>query len=175
MRCASARRWEDFSSITLAVHGTGMGDRGALDLSLERAVYADGIRFAGDDGRKRFEVISLNRPPGRLVLASDPTAPMQFGEVATIFEVPLAVMRERMPGPCELQGNTRYLLDLDSGRLRHAGSPGKMPASLAIRGWTVLRDSPLPEQGRPSTVDTLGEFQASVGEDPRPPTRAASP
>ena len=49
-----------------------------------------------------------------------------------------------------------------SGSVRYELPRGKIPADIAIRGWTVFRRSMLPDKGVPSTFATLGEFQDSL-------------
>ncbi len=49
-----------------------------------------------------------------------------------------------------------------SGSVRYEVPRGKIPADIAIRGWTVFRRSMLPDKGVPSTFATLGEFQDSL-------------
>ena len=198
MRCDPASRWEDYSNITMATTAEAHGDRPAVTMTFEMSVHDDGDHLVADgpvaSGPTHVEIIQLNRPQGHLVLASDPAAPLQLGEVQMVFELPLLALKRQFESPCGLRANTRYPVEFGIGddavsgdfelqgdsirialqdtrrqeRFTYAGSisyrrpRGALPASTAIRGWTIFHGGVRPQDGEPSRFDTLADLPDSA-------------
>ncbi len=116
-RCDLAARWEDFAAISMT-NGFEM-DGKPTTMRFAMDVHDDGVHIVGDGalagGPQRIEVLELERPEGHLVLASDPSGPVQLGEVAMVFELPLGVLKRQAASPCELRASTRYPVRFDVG------------------------------------------------------------
>ena len=198
MRCDPAPRWQDYSTITMATTAEAHGGRPAVTMTFEISMHDDGDHLVADgpvnSGPTHVEIIQLNRPQGHLVLASDPSAPLQLGEVQMVFELPLLALRRQFESPCGLRANTRYPVEFGIGddavsgdfellgdsirialketrrqeRFTYAGSisykrtRGAVPASTAIRGWTIFRGGVRPQDGEPSRFDTLADLPDSA-------------
>ena len=120
--CGPDTAWADFSRLKLTVDAEG-GPRGApFRLQIEHTVHDDGIRIVGTDDGKRTEVIVLRRAGGRAVLASAPTAVREFGEIGTVYEVPLAALKGSFHNVCELRDNASHPVALRQGGESLAGS-----------------------------------------------------
>ena len=105
--CASERHWDDFSSIAVSVEGTD-GDHRRLSMKVETNVYDDGALVVANDVKPRLEVIWWSRPEGRIALGNSASAPLELSEVSMLFELPLATMKGRFQGPCDLHAKIRY-------------------------------------------------------------------
>ena len=106
-QCASERHWDDFSSIAVSVEGAD-GDDGRHSMKVETRVYEDGSLVVTDDVEPRLEVIWWFRPEGRIAVGNSASAPLELSEASMLYELPLATMKERFHGPCDLHALVRY-------------------------------------------------------------------
>jgi hypothetical protein len=188
--CALERRWDDFSSVAVSVEGAD-GDDPRHSMKVETTVYDNGSLVIASDVEPRLEVIWWARPEGRIALGNSASAPLELSEISMLYELPLATLKSRFPGPCDLRANIHYPVKTGSGddsvsgyierdgdairfelrekrghdEITYSGgfvykaSRGKIPAGLAIAGWTVFRGSINPEDGERSSFATLGDLQ----------------
>lgn len=192
LRCDPAPRWEDASSIEMAVQ-SDRGGSPAFAMTLEMAVHDNGLRLISVQDGRRIELIQLRRLAG-VALSSDPAGPKQLFEADMVFSVPFGVAKRQFPGPCEMRANTRYPVDFSvgddtvtgeveregntmriavldtrkrgnisyTGRLVFKSPHGSLPMDLSLRGWTIFHDGLGPEASEASRFDTLGDFLNSL-------------
>jgi hypothetical protein len=106
--CSPDARWRDFTSLDLTVQRRDRQGRDDPAARLEFDVDADGTRLVGDFGPWHGEMIELSQAGHRLILASDPTVPLQLGEASTLIEVPTQILEQRFHDACALRSGVRY-------------------------------------------------------------------
>ncbi len=90
----------------------------------------------------------------------------------TRYPIDLSAGDQVVKGEFQREGDTiRFTLDEQRGTAEHvayagqvtyARERGALPADLPIRGWTIFRKIPLPENGEPSRFDTLAALRESL-------------
>lgn len=121
-KCAVDAKWIDFTFIAMTAQADAHASDGGLSMKIEQTVYDDGMHIVGSDARRRSEVIALSLGEGLHVLASEPTAPREFGEVGMIYELPLAAVSRQFHGLCEMVENRSYRVDIRQGQDSVTGS-----------------------------------------------------
>ena len=137
-----------------------------------------GFPFLASDAQAPLQLAEI----GMVLQVPLGTLTQQFRDPCALapgVRYPLAPMRRQpgVTGELERQGATiRFVIrEADEGRqLTHSGTVGyeavhrRLPADLRIQGWTIFPSSIRPEDGKPSSFETLGAFEDSLKKNATP-------
>ena len=120
--CRDRTDWNDFSAIAMTVEADAQVRGGGFRMTVEQTNYDDGMRLVGSDPKRRSEVIAVRSGDDSRVLASEPTAPREFGEIGMVYELPLMALSWQFHGLCEMADGAAYPVDIRQGQEAITGS-----------------------------------------------------